>query len=174
MRLTRICITSSKTTSSVGQRSFSIGTTKKIVTKIRGGETCRSIVGYDANALYLWALMQDMPCGWYTRPREGQRFRPQRAQPYGQMPAQWLTWVSIKTGRDIPHQTIGREKRIDKLLVDGWCAETRTAYQFHGCYFHGCRDCFGPQETNTLNGKRWHNCWMTQRKIQPILDVTLR
>ena len=34
---------------------------EKDVTKIRGEETCRSIVGYDANALYLWALMQDMP-----------------------------------------------------------------------------------------------------------------
>ena len=39
---------------------------EKDITKIRGEETCRSIVGYDANALYLWALMQDMPSGWYT------------------------------------------------------------------------------------------------------------
>ena len=36
---------------------------EKDVTKIRGEETCRSIVGYDANALYLWARMQDMPTG---------------------------------------------------------------------------------------------------------------
>ena len=69
------------------------------------------------------------------------------------MAAQWLTSLSLKTGRDIGHQTIGRENRIGKLLVDGWCAETRTAYQFHGSYFHGCRDCSDPQETNTLNGK---------------------
>ena len=27
---------------------------------------CRTIVGYDANALYLWSLMQDMPMGWNT------------------------------------------------------------------------------------------------------------
>ena len=40
---------------------------EKDVTNIRGEETCRSIVGYDANAVYLWALMQDMPTGWYTR-----------------------------------------------------------------------------------------------------------
>ena len=43
---------------------------EKDITKIRGDETCRSIVGYDANTLYLWALMQDMPTGWYTRRRE--------------------------------------------------------------------------------------------------------
>ena len=33
---------------------------EKNVTKIRCEETCRAIVGYGANALYLWALVQDM------------------------------------------------------------------------------------------------------------------
>ena len=127
---------------------------EKDVTKIRGGsELCRKIVGYDANALYLWAIMQDMPTGWYTRRREENKFRPQQAQPYGQMAAQWLTSVSFTTGHTIRHQSNGREKRVGKLLVDGWCAETRTAYQFHGCYFHGCPKCYDHGETNTLNGK---------------------
>ena len=127
---------------------------EKGITKIRGGsELCRKIVGYDANALYLWALMQDMPTGWYVRRREENGFRPQQAQPYGQMAVQWLTWEAAKNGCTIRHQVNGREKRIGKLPVDGWCAETRTAYQFHGCYFHGCTNCYEPQETNTLNGK---------------------
>ena len=125
------------------------------ITKIRGGEeTCRKIVGYDANALYLWAIMQDMPTGWYTRRREENKFRPQQAQPYGQMAIQWLTRESDRTGCTIRHQGNGREKRIGKLPVDGWCAETRTAYQFHGCFWHGCPKCHtDPEETNKLNGK---------------------
>ena len=125
------------------------------ITKIRGGEeTCRKIEGYDANALYLWALMQDMPTGWYVRRRAENGFRPQRAQPYEQMAVQWLTWESDRTGCTIRHQANGREKRIGKLPVDGWCAETHTAYQFHGCYFHGCPKCHtDPEETNNLNGK---------------------
>ena len=123
------------------------------VTKIRGGETCRSIVGYDANALYLWVLMQDMPTGWYTRRREEKQFRPQQAQPFGQMAVQWLTWESAKNGCAIRHQVNGREKRIGKLPVDGWCAEARTAYQFHGCFFHGCPECYDQTETNSVNGK---------------------
>ena len=127
---------------------------EKDVTKIRGGsELCRKIVGYDANALYLWALMQEMPTGWYTRRRAEKQFRPQPAQPYGQMAAQWLTSVSFTTGHTIRHQSNGREKRVGKLLVDGWCAESHTAYQFHGCYFHGCPKCYDHEETNTLNGK---------------------
>ena len=128
---------------------------EKDVTRIRGGgETCRSIVGYDANALYLWAIMQDMPTGWYTRRREENKFRPQQAQPYGQMAIQWLTRESDRTGCTIRHQGNGREKRIGKLPVDGWCAETRTAYQFHGCFWHGCPKCHtDPEETNPKNNK---------------------
>ena len=128
---------------------------EKDVTKIRGGgETCRSIVGYDANALYLWAIMQDMPTGWYTRRREENKFRPQQAQPYGQMAIQWLTRESDRAGCTIRHQGNGREKRIGKLPVDGWCAETRTAYQFHGCFWHGCPKCHtDPEETNPKNNK---------------------
>ena len=120
---------------------------EKDITKIRGEETCRSIVGYDANALYLWALMQDMPTGWYMRRREERQFRPQQAQPFGQMAVQWLTWEAAKNGCAIRHQVNGREKRIGKLPVDGWCPETRTAYQFHGCFFHGCPKCYDQNET---------------------------
>ena len=127
---------------------------EKGVTRIRGGETCRTVVGYDANALYLWALMQDMPTGWYTRRREENGFRPQQAQPYGQMAVQWLNREACEIGCTIRHQANGREKRIGKLSVDGWCADTNTAYQFHGCFWHGCPKCHtDPDEINAVNGK---------------------
>ena len=127
---------------------------EKDVTKTRGGEACRTVVGYDANALYLWSIMQDMPTGWYTRRREENEFRPQQAQPFAQMAVQWLTCESETTGLNIRHQVNGREKRIGNLPVDGWCAQTRTAYQFHGCFWHGCPKCHAdPEETNPKNGK---------------------
>ena len=84
---------------------------EKDITKIRGEETCRSIVRYDANALYMWALMQDMPTRWYVRRREENQFRPQKPQPFGQMAVQRLTWESAKSGCAIRHQVNGREKR---------------------------------------------------------------
>ena len=112
---------------------------------------CRSIVGYDANALYLGSLMQDMPTGWYTRRREENNFRPEAAQMYGQMASEWLTWESERTGLSIRHQVNGRGKRIGKLQVDGWCSTTNTAYQFHGYFYHG-HQCLG-LETNAVNGK---------------------
>ena len=129
------------------------------------GETarqCRSIVGYDANALYLWSLMQDMPMGWYTRRREENDFRPESAQLYGQMAAEWLTWESECTGRVIRHQINSREKIIGKLLVDGWCSETKTAYQFYGCFFHG-HSCTG-KEVNEINRKHMAELLAETRK----------
>ena len=39
---------------------------EKGITIIRGGKTCQKVIGYDANALYLWALGNDMPCGRLT------------------------------------------------------------------------------------------------------------
>ncbi|KAG6618409.1 uncharacterized protein IUM83_01047 [Phytophthora cinnamomi] len=39
---------------------------KRNETKIRGSKICKKIIGYDANALYLWALGNEMPCGRLT------------------------------------------------------------------------------------------------------------
>ena len=127
---------------------------EKDITTIRGKETCRSIVEYDANALYLWALMDDMPTGWYTRRREEKQFRMQHPHAFGQIAVEWLTWESAKTGFAIHHPVNGSEKRIGKPPVDGWCAKTRAAYKFHGCFFfHGCPKCYDQNETNSVNVK---------------------
>ena len=69
------------------------------------------------------------------------------------MAVQWINCESDRTGCTIRHQANGREKRIGKLLVDGWCVETRTAYQFHGCFWHGCPKCYDPEKINAVNKK---------------------
>ena len=130
---------------------------EKGVTTLRQNEyreaarPCRSIVSYDTNALYLWSLMQEMPMVWYTRRREENDFRPKSTHRYGQMAAEWLTLKSKRTGRAIRHHINGREKRIGKLPVDGWCSETNTACQFHGCFYHGYSGT--GQAVNAVNGK---------------------
>ena len=117
--------------------------------------------------------MQDMPMGWYTRRREENDFRPESAQLYGQMAAEWLTWESERTGRPIRHQINVREKRIGKLLVDGWCSKTNTAYQFNGCflYVHPCTR----QEVNAVIGKPMTQLLAETRKntayLRPFVKV---
>ena len=84
---------------------------------------CKKVVGYDTNALYLWAIMQDMPTGQYTRRLESDGFKKQWS---GKVTVEWLI--------QIRHQYNNTEKRIGahRLPVDGFCSETQTVYQFHG------------------------------------------
>ena len=71
-------------------------------TKIREAEEgeaakpCEKIVGYDANALYLWALMQDLPTGSYTRRLADNEFKPKSSV---RMAIEWLDWVAAHKER---------------------------------------------------------------------------
>lgn len=44
--------------------------------------------------------------------------------------------------------SVGGEQRILNKHVDGYCEENHTINQFHGCFFHGCTECY---EEDTLN-----------------------
>ncbi|GBL60239.1 hypothetical protein AVEN_60158-1 [Araneus ventricosus] len=55
----------------------------------------------------------------------------------------WLDYIALKETVTIQHSLNQKgEKSGNGLSVDGYCAETNTVYQFHGCFFHGCPDCF--------------------------------
>ena len=126
-------------------------------TKIREAEEgeaakpCEKIVGYDANALYLWALMQNMPTRSYKRRLVDNEFKPKSSV---RMAIEWLEWVAPKEGIHIRHQLNSTEKRIGgrKLPVDGFNVQTQTVYHFHGCYWHG-HDC-GLNRGKEFNEKR--------------------
>ena len=120
---------------------------KKDVTAIRqrvygqDSKVCKLIYGVDANALYLWCLMREMPTGL---PR---RWKPQGAECLYQACAEWgsksargwLEWESRVRGCSIRHKDNGGEIRVGEqgLPVDGFCADKSTVFQFHGCYWHG-------------------------------------
>ena len=92
---------------------------------------CKKVVGYDANALYLWAIMQDMSTGQYTRRLESNNFQKQWS---GKMAIEWLEWKAYKQQIKIRHEHSNTEKRIGarRLPVDGFCSETQTVIQCHG------------------------------------------
>ena len=114
-------------------------------TKIREAEECEAakpcekIVGYDANALYLWALIQNMPTGSYTRRLADNEFKPKSSI---KMAIEWLEWVAHQDRIHIRRQLNNTGKLIGdrKLPVDGFNVESQTVYQFQGCYWHG-HDC---------------------------------
>jgi len=79
---------------------------------------CQTIVGYDANALYLWAIMQNMPTGAFTRRREETGFKRESSS---KMATEWLEWEAERRKIHICHQMNGTEKRIgERRLPRGW------------------------------------------------------
>ena len=51
----------------------------------------------------------------------------------------WLVYREQKDGRRIMHGRNGCEYRLPELAhlsVDGFCEETKTVYEFFGCYCH--------------------------------------
>jgi hypothetical protein len=66
----------------------------------------------------------------------------------------WLLHMEQTDGCHIQHARNGREYRPPELphySVDGYCAETRTVYEFLGCYYHGCT-CQTFRDVKTLGG----------------------
>jgi hypothetical protein len=119
-------------------------------TKLRqGSKLCQRILGYDANALYLWALGQEMPTGCFVRRHCDEGFKPVVNTKYLSMYF-WLDYRAKIDGIHIVHKMNGgKEARIGPYLVDGFCAATNTVYEFNGCYYHG-HDC---TLTSHVNGE---------------------
>ena len=83
-------------------RYHEAGKTKiKEVEKGPAAKLCEKIVGYDANALYLWALIQDMKTGSYTRRLAENEFKLKSSV---RMAIEWLEWVAHKERIHIRHQ----------------------------------------------------------------------
>ena len=74
---------------------------------------------------------------------------------FSKMSIIWLNYMS--NGVNIKHALSGGEKKLtidDKTYkVDGSCEETKTVYEFYGCFWHGCPKCHRPNIINTKNQK---------------------
>jgi hypothetical protein len=70
-----------------------------------------------------------IPSGGYTCNRN-----------YSKKAPMWILHMQQADNCTIQHARNGREFRLPKLppySVDGYCAETRTVYDFMGCFYHG-------------------------------------
>ena len=84
----------------------------------------------DANALYLWALAQKMPTGYYVRRRKENDFK----KYFNKLSVEWSDYVAYRDSVNIVHN---HGERIGRYLVDGFDSANQTIYEYNGCYFHG-------------------------------------
>jgi G:T-mismatch repair DNA endonuclease (very short patch repair protein) len=83
---------------------------------------------------------------------------------HSQISQMWLAWMNEPERMDgkIQHARNGGEYELPNpnpptlaadgtvrkrppYKVDGFCEETKTVYEFHGCYYHACPKCYGLQ-----------------------------
>jgi hypothetical protein len=62
-------------------------------------------------------------------------------QPPRRYLAKACRWLSSLDG-NIRHALNGGEVTLGPYTVDGYDEESRTVYEFYGCYWHGCPDCY--------------------------------
>jgi G:T-mismatch repair DNA endonuclease (very short patch repair protein) len=60
-----------------------------------------------------------------------------------------ITWLN--TFEKVRQTLNGGEVNICGAKVDGFNKETNTVYQFHGCFWHGCPDCYNDDTINNIN-----------------------
>jgi len=64
---------------------------------------------------------------------------------------QSISWINSFGNPNIKHALNGGEQIICGAKVDGFDKETNTVYQYHGCFWHGCRKCFSEDTINNVN-----------------------
>ncbi|XP_044019527.1 uncharacterized protein LOC122859909 [Aphidius gifuensis] len=57
---------------------------------------------------------------------------------------QWLEWLAYSTASNIQHAGNSHEVKIGpkKIRVDGINERRKNIFQYHGCWWHGCIECF--------------------------------
>ncbi len=72
---------------------------------------------------------------------------------YSKSSIEWLEWVASQNGINIQHALNIGEKSLPgtRYKLDGFCQETNTAYEYHGCVFHGCKTCFPVDREETFH-----------------------
>jgi hypothetical protein len=78
---------------------------------------------------------------------------------------QWLRDIEVNTLK----RPLEREYKVPEVgqCVDGYDAETKTIYQYHGCWYHGCKRCKTyPTHSSSAALLRARTRWMTCRYRQ--------
>ena len=108
-------------------------------THLRGNpnKLCQNVLGKDAYALYVHALSQNFPTGCLTD-RKVPNFKAEPNVKFMSMYS-WSDYMKQKDNCYIIHRLNNNNKEvyINHIPVDGFCSNTRTVYEFNGCYFHG-------------------------------------
>ena len=78
----------------------------------------------------------------------------------------WLEWEAKQRSIHIHHARCGHggERYIFNVPVDGYHPETHTVFQYHGCHWHGCKQCYQkPTERQEVVRRDKHSRVITRK-----------
>jgi hypothetical protein len=92
-----------------------------------------------------------------------------RRDQYSMVSFQWLEWVMKEKNIHIQHALNGGEVKVAgiRYRLDGYCATTHTAYEFHGCLYHGCPTCYPTGRSDFVHPR-------TKQSMEELYALTLR
>ncbi|XP_041350679.1 uncharacterized protein LOC121369693 [Gigantopelta aegis] len=94
-----------------------------------------------------------------------------RKDQFSKVSFQWLEWFQHKNQNkyQIQHALNGGEHLVPgtHYRLDGYCPKTNTAFEFNGCLWHGCRQCFPHKRSTTIHPR-------TKQSIEELYAVTCR
>ena len=84
---------------------------------------------------------------------------------------EWLHWKADTTSREILHARNDGEYHIPgtRYHADGYHDASRTVYEFHGCFWHGCNRCYKNrfESHQRLEGRTFDDVYKyTQNKME--------
>ena len=82
-----------------------------------------------------------------------------------------LCW--LRSIQHLTHSQISKngEKKLCGRFVDGFDKDSNVVYQFHGCYYHGCKKCFAGEDFNTIVNKTYHNLHLATKCFRKTLEL---
>ena len=101
-------------------------------------KTCKSSVGFDASQLYQYSMCQPMPTGpntrWYSN-SEASRFTPRqnKTRSFENIVMSYFQRTRPECESE-SFFTTGRQKKIDRFSVDGFCSHCNTVCEAMGCF----------------------------------------
>ena len=136
------------------------------------GQICKSIIGYDASSQYLGATAKEMPCGplqhyEFTESTNGsilvnyKEMSPDTKENQSSEGNEYLRFLEyyFDEGSFQHSRSPAGERKIGPkgIPCDGFHIPSKTIYQYHGCYWHGCT-CVQPAENS-----HYYDEWNTKR-----------
>ena len=103
---------------------------------------CKSIVGIDASQPYPYSMCQPMPTGLFTRwgiDSETSRFTPRQNKTRSFQNMVMSCFQRTRPDCKIESfYTTGRQKKINRFSVDGFCLHCKTVFEVMSCFYHFC------------------------------------